>query len=90
MIFDTPNRLLTKIQCPDSLIDPDHKHEYTPSEMEQVLEKSGFEVTRRQGILHLPRQAACGKYDVHEFAEGVLLSDDVDACYMFAFEAKPR
>lgn len=89
LIFDTPNRLLTKIQCPESWIDPDHKHEYTPSEMEQVLEKSRFAVTRRQGVLHLARQAASGRYDVREFTDGALLSDDVNACYMFAFEAKP-
>lgn len=90
LIFDTPNRLLTKIQCPESWIDPDHKYEYTPDEMEQVLEKYGFDVTRKTGVLHLPRQAASGKYDLLEFAEGALLSDDVDACYMFAFEAEPR
>jgi len=90
LIFDTPNRLLTKIQCPESWIDPDHKHEYTPAEMEQVLDGAAFDVVRRVGILHLPRQAACGKYDIREFAEGALLSDDADACYMFAFEAKPR
>lgn len=87
LIFDTPNRLLTKIQCPNSLIDPDHKYEYTPSEMEAILTTAGFRVTRRVGMVHLPRQAASGIYDPKEFAEGAPLSDDIDACYLFAFEA---
>lgn len=87
LVFDTPNRLLTKIQCPNSLIDPDHKYEYTPAEMEAVLTEAGFRVTRRVGMVHLPRQAANGIYDPREFAEAPLLSEDVDACYLFAFEA---
>jgi len=87
LIFDTPNRLLTKIQCPNSLIDPDHKYEYTPAEMEGVLKRAGFAVTRRVGMVHLRRQAASGIYDPREFSEGAPMSDDVDACYLFAFEA---
>jgi hypothetical protein len=86
-VFDTPNRLLTKIQCPNSLIDPDHKYEYAPSEMEGVLNKAGFSVTRRVGMVHLPRQAASGQYEPREFVGAPLLSNDVDACYLFAFEA---
>lgn len=90
LVFDTPNRLLTKIQCPGSLIDPDHKREYTPDEMERVMTAAGFRVTRKTGMVHLPKQAASGRYDPREFAEGALLSDDVDACYIFAFEAEAR
>jgi SAM-dependent methyltransferase len=87
LVFDTPNRLLTKIQCPGSLIDPDHKYEYTPAEMEGVVAQAGFIVVRKVGMVHLPVQAASGKYDPREFANAALLSDDVDACYLFAFEA---
>jgi hypothetical protein len=87
-VFDTPNRLLTKIQCPHSLINPDHKYEYEPTEMERVLTDAGFEITRRVGMVHLPRQAANGKYDPREFVGSTALSDDVDGCYLVAFEAK--
>lgn len=90
LVFDTPNRLLTKIQCPNSLIDPDHKYEYSPIEMERVLTDAGFRVTKKVGMVHLPVQAASGKYDPREFADASRLSDDVDACYLFAFEALVR
>lgn len=89
LVFDTPNRRLTKVQCPNSLIDPDHKYEYTPDEMEQVMTTAGFRVTKKTGMVHLPKQAVSGHYDPREFAEGALVSDDVDACYLFAFEAEP-
>ena len=89
LVFDTPNRLLTKIQCPGSLTDPDHKHEYTPTEMEQILVDAGFEITRRVGMVHLPVQAMTRKYNTREFASASPLSDDVDACYLFALEAIP-
>jgi hypothetical protein len=89
LVFDTPNRLLTKIQCPNSLIDPDHKYEYTPSEMQRVLENAGFAVGKKVGMVHLPAQAASGKYAARDFATAQLLSNDVDACYLFAFEASP-
>jgi SAM-dependent methyltransferase len=89
LVFDTPNRLLTKIQCPDSLIDPDHKYEYTPTEMQRVMDGAGFAVSKKVGMVHLPAQAASGKYAAMEFSTAQLLSDDVDACYLFAFEASP-
>jgi SAM-dependent methyltransferase len=89
LVFDTPNRRLTRIQCPDSLIDPDHKHEYEPAEMAAVVTQAGFTVTKRVGMIHLPRQAASGEYDPREFVDAPLLSDDVDACYLFAFETAP-
>ena len=38
-IFDTPNRLITKIQSPSAYIDKDHKYEYSPDKIE-ILFKS--------------------------------------------------
>lgn len=40
-IFDTPNRNITRIQSPNKLIDEDHKYEYTPAELEVILNASG-------------------------------------------------
>jgi hypothetical protein len=87
LIVDTPNRLLTKIQCPAWYIHPDHKLEYEPAQLEQVFNENGFNVIRRTGMAHLPRIAASRKYDAREFADAALLHDDVYACYLFAFEA---
>jgi len=88
LVFDTPNRLLTRIQCPDSLTDPDHKYEYTPAEMEQVLINAGFMITERKGMLHLPIQARSGVYDAREFVRAAPVHADADACYLFALAAR--
>jgi hypothetical protein len=89
LIFDTPNRLLTKVQCPNSFIDPDHKYEYSPAEMIEVLEQSGFRVSSVTGMVHLPQMAGSGQYDPHEFVNARELHADADRCYLFAMEARP-
>lgn len=89
LIFDTPNRLLTKIQCPDSFIDPDHKYEYSPAEMVDVLRQSGFRVLKTTGMTYLPRMSASGTYSPHEFVDAPALHENADCCYLFAMEAEP-
>jgi len=88
-VFDTPNRAVTKIHSPAAYINADHKIEYTPDQMEQLLAASGFIVTQKIGMGHLPRMAASQKFDAREFTDAALLHADADACYLFAFEAIP-
>jgi hypothetical protein len=90
LIMDTPNRLMTKIQCPTWYIHPDHKLEYEPAQLESVLVEHGFAVTKRIGLVHLPGIARNETYDAREFIDAPLLHADVDACYLFAFEAAAR
>ncbi|GIR49740.1 MAG: hypothetical protein CM15mP58_18370 [Burkholderiaceae bacterium] len=52
-IFDTPNRLITSIQS-DSFIDPDHKIEYTPDQLESILRKHNFSISDSWGLLPMP------------------------------------
>lgn len=88
LVFDTPNRLVTKVQSPNSFVDPDHKHEYNPDEMAAVLVDSGFRVVRTTGMVHLPQMAASGVYSPQEFVGAPAIHEDVDRCYMFAMEAE--
>lgn len=88
LIFDTPNRLLTKIQCPDSFIDPDHKHEYSPTEMADILERNGFRVLTVTGMTYLPKIAGSGEYSPQEFVDAKPLHADAEHCYLFAIEAE--
>lgn len=87
LIIDTPNRLMTKIQCPTWYIHPDHKLEYEPAQLESVFRDCGFTVTGRIGLVHLPQMAKTKSFDAREFNDAPLLHDDVDACYLFALEA---
>lgn len=87
LIMDTPNRILTRIQCPTWFIHPDHKLEYEPAQLAYVLMQNGFEVTKQVGLVHLPAIAGSGNYDAREFANAALLHDEADSCYLFALEA---
>lgn len=89
LIFDTPNRALTKLQSPDAFIDPDHKHEYTPAEMAEVVEGAGFTIVKRTGLCGMPISLETGVFDPMEVYESVLVGDDADAGYLFAFECVP-
>lgn len=89
LIVDTPNRLLTKIQCPTWYIHPDHKLEYEPAELERVFADCGFAVVKRTGMVHLPRIARTKRFDMRDFDDAALLHEEVDECYLFAFEAVP-
>lgn len=86
-IADTPNRILTRIQCPTWYIHPDHKFEYEPAQLERVFADNGLKVIKRTGMVRLPNIAATGIYDAREFTEAQLLHDDADECYLFALEA---
>jgi SAM-dependent methyltransferase len=85
-VFDTPNRTITKIHCPGGFIDPDHKLEYTPDQIESVLRAAGFRVMGKKGMVHLPAMARSGIWNPREFLDAPLLHDDVDNCYLFAFD----
>ncbi|MGH8988623.1 MAG: class I SAM-dependent methyltransferase [Acidimicrobiales bacterium] len=83
LALDTPNALLTRLQQ-DELIDPDHKHEYTPEELETKLVRAGFDVVERKG-LNLGLQSARKRcFDVREVAENVGVFADPEACYLLA------
>ena len=55
--FDTPNRAVTEIQCPESFINPDHKHEYTHEEMSRfAFESSVRDLWKPRGSAGCPRR----------------------------------
>lgn len=87
-VFDTPNRAITRIQSPNQFIDKDHKYEYTPSEMEKILNKSGFTVIKKTGILNMPETLSSGRFNPLEVVKYELISLNAESGYVFAFECK--
>jgi len=83
-IFDTPNRLITSIQS-DSFIDPDHKIEYTPDQLESILRKHNFSISDSWGLLPMPMTFQLKKFSPQEVYDHTLLSEDLKVCYLFAF-----
>jgi SAM-dependent methyltransferase len=87
-IFDTPNRIITKVQTPEKWIDEDHKHEYTPSEMESLLNRCGLKVTKKTGIVDMPDTLSSGCFNPLEVYDTELINNSPDSSYLFAFECE--
>ncbi len=85
-IFDTPNREITKIQIPNNWIDEDHKYEYTPEEMESLLNREGLKVIKKTGILNMPGTHISKNFNPLEVYETEILNNSPETSYLFAFE----
>lgn len=85
-IFDTPNRDITRIQSPDKLIDEDHKYEYTPNELEKLLNSNGLKVVKKVGILGMPNTFYSKSFNPLEAYESEIINNAPETSYVFAFE----
>ena len=81
--LDTPNSKLTRIHSPGQFIHPEHKVEYTPAELTEMLSDGGFVVIETGGICPMPLSAATGVFDPDESFRTPALSDDADIGYCF-------
>jgi SAM-dependent methyltransferase len=83
LALDTPNARVTRLQQ-DEYIDPDHKHEYTPEELEEKLTRAGFEITEHKGLNLGLETVTNGRFDLREVAENVGIFSDPGSCYLLA------
>lgn len=81
---DTPNGAVCRLKQ-DEFIDPDHKVEYTHSQMLDKLRRSGLEVVRQHGLNYAGRSVADGRFDLFETARKWGLYDDIERCYILAY-----
>lgn len=82
---DTPNRLITRVQMGDAVfIDPDHKKEYQPSEVAQLLRNAGFTITAQLGLLQMPHVVATQQFGREDYYSGELVCPNPDQGYCFA------
>jgi SAM-dependent methyltransferase len=89
--FDTPNRAVTRTQVGDrEFINPDHKYEYTHSEMTDLLRRHGLEIVEQKGITWCPTARRTGRFDLGEMIANVGLYDDVEDCYLLYYRCRPR
>jgi SAM-dependent methyltransferase len=83
--LDTPNSRLTRLQSPAAFIDPDHKHEYSHSELRAMLRGHGFSIERAHGINYGGRSLELGIFDEGEVATRRGLFDEIQDCYLLAY-----
>ncbi|HVX17202.1 MAG TPA: DUF4214 domain-containing protein [Acidimicrobiales bacterium] len=94
LALDTPNRAITEIECRQTglpFINPDHKIEYTHSQMLERFAEAGLEVVRSHGIGYMPTTATTGAFVRDELIEHPTLYADIERCYTLAYlvQAKP-
>jgi SAM-dependent methyltransferase len=88
LCLDTPNRLLTLLEKGKGVyVDPDHKYEYSPLELIDIIESCGFKLFDQTGILPLPNSLMIGRIDYDEIVEtyfkGEFLSVGSNVGYLF-------
>jgi len=88
LILDTPNRLVTMLQCPDTLINPEHKIEYTPERMRKKIRNKGFTIIREFGICPFPKSLREKKFFKEEFFTPNPISDKPEEAYLMSFICK--
>ena len=81
--LDTPNRNITKIQSPEALIHPEHKLEYTPSQLTNNLSLAGFDILQVLGVGPMPQAVQTGVFSWVEMVENANFSKEADLCYIF-------
>jgi Methyltransferase domain len=89
LYFDTPNRSLTQLETGvDSYIDPDHKKEYTPDQMEVIIAAAGLTVTKAWGIVDMPLSLKANAFEHKDFYESQALTSNPHTAYCFAMACR--
>jgi len=87
--FDTPNRAITKIQLPNSYINPDHKIEYHHDEMMELLREARLKPVEILGITHMPKTSSTQIFDLREMVENTGLNFDFLNSYLIYYKCIP-
>lgn len=87
LALDTPNSKLTRLQG-SYLVDPDHKYEYTHSEMVSMIRGNGFKIERVHGISYGGECLDRDEFDAKILATQRGLFDRIDDCYLLAYVAR--
>lgn len=83
--LDTPNRLITEIHTAwngGGFIHPEHKVEYYPKQLQDMLREGGFEIIEQRGVQEMPRTSATGQFDYSDYILGNALPASVEDSYM--------
>lgn len=85
--LDTPNGRVTRVQQP-AFIDPDHKIEYTPDELLELVSGAGFEIAECKGTNLASQTVASGRFDADEVAGNSGLFSKAEDCYLLCVVAR--
>jgi SAM-dependent methyltransferase len=83
--FDTPNRTVTEIQCPNGFINPEHKVEYRHSEMLQLLAEAHLIPVEMKGVSYMPETVKQNRFLEEEILSNKGLYADLENCYLLYY-----
>jgi hypothetical protein len=86
--LDTPNRAVTRLQCPTSFINPDHKHEYTHPELAALLEEVGFVIREAKGLCLAAESVQQEKFLPDECIRNEGIYDDIACSYLLYYRCE--
>ncbi|MBW4418869.1 MAG: class I SAM-dependent methyltransferase [Myxacorys californica WJT36-NPBG1] len=81
--FDTPNRQVTQLQCPNNYIHPEHKIEYCYEDMIELLKKHHFKVIESKGVIDFSESVHRNTFIVDEATRNPGLNDNPQNSYLF-------
>jgi SAM-dependent methyltransferase len=83
--LDTPNRAVTRLEFPDSWINPDHEYEYTHAELSAILGTSGFAIREAKGLALFAEGLEQGVFNYNEGLRHAGVYDDIERCYLLYY-----
>ena len=89
--LDTPNGTITSVHAATAgltFIHADHKVEYRPSELENMLLDCGFQVIDKRGICGMPLTSRSGVFAYEDFLLGGAITADLDSSYIQFFNCR--
>jgi DUF438 domain-containing protein len=87
--LDTPNRYMTEIHTRPiggGFINPDHRFEYYTDDLQSILQESGFKISQRLGLCHMPNSDE--KFSYQDFLLGDQISNDMKNSYIQYYHCK--
>jgi predicted SAM-dependent methyltransferase len=89
--LDTPNRLITELHTRSiggGYIHPDHKIEYMPKQLREILIATGFIIVSELGICDMPLTTMRGEFTYEDFVVGGAISLNLDRSYIQYYHCK--
>jgi SAM-dependent methyltransferase len=87
LCIDTPNRVATRLQS-ETYIDPDHKKEYSHSELSQKIGENGFFIVEQKDLNYIPSSFKTGQFEITEASKNYDIYDDIEHCYLLGYRCK--
>ncbi|MEM0979404.1 MAG: methyltransferase domain-containing protein [Cyanobacteria bacterium P01_H01_bin.58] len=81
--LDTPNRKLTRLQVKQDFVHPEHKIEYTPDGLRDVLVAAGFSMVEQKAVSPMPISYRIGRFNRLELIHSTSLNSHADEGYSF-------